>query len=307
MKAKQSKNHMGPVGETPKSGGSPMRIGKEPDAGESIGLADEGKTPDCADLRKNRNKWLKRKYRIGTWNIRSMAAGKLNTVIGEANENKLDLLGLVEHRWAGSGHFTTSCGGKLIYSGRERAGQSGVVVYLSKATTKSLLEYKPVNDRILTIRLQGQAKNITLIQVYASTSASTEGDLENFYDAIQKEVGSKESKDILIISGDFNAKVGKKKNSEEDSIIGNAGLGERYRRGDTLVDFALANQLAIKNTMFEKHPRRLHIWTPPDGKTRNQIDYIMIKKDGWATMIQYVTTRPNADCDTDHELLVATL
>ena len=88
------------------------------------------------------------------------------------------------------------------------------------------------------------------MQVYAPTSASTEEDLENLYDAIQKEVDSKESKDILIISGHFNAKVDKKKNSEEDGIIGNAGLGERYERGDTLVDFALANQLAIKNTMF---------------------------------------------------------
>ena len=51
---------MGPGGETPKPGGSPMHIEEEPDAGESIGLADEGKTPDCAHLRKNRSKWLKK-------------------------------------------------------------------------------------------------------------------------------------------------------------------------------------------------------------------------------------------------------
>ena len=58
--------------------------------------------------------------------------------------------------------------------------------------------------------------------------------------------------------------------------------------------------------MFEKHPRRLYTWTSPDGKNRNQIDYIMIEK-RWSSTIQDVTTKPNADCDTDHELLVATM
>ena len=44
-----------------------------------------------------------------------------------------------------------------------------------------------------------------------------------------------------------------------------SGLGERNERGSRLVEFALSNQLAIKNTMFEKHPRRLYTWTSPDG------------------------------------------
>ena len=177
---------------------------------------------------------------------------------------------------------------------------------MSKEITKSLIGYKPINDRILTIRLLGQVKNITLIQVYAPTSASTEEDLESFYSTLQKEIDSKESKDILIISGDFNAKVSRKKNSDEDGIIGNFGLGERNKRGDTMVDFAIENQLAIKNTMYQKHPRRLYTWTSPDTKTRNQIDYILIEK-RWASTIQNVITKPNADCDTDHKLLVATL
>ena len=40
-------------------------------------------------------------------------------------------------------------------------------------------------------------------------------------------------------------------------------------------------------------------------KTKNQIDYIMIEK-RWSSSIQNVTTKRDADCDTDHELLVAT-
>jgi len=56
MKAEEIENDMGPGGETPKPDGSPVSIGEEPDDGGSIGLADDGKMPDCADLKKNRNK-----------------------------------------------------------------------------------------------------------------------------------------------------------------------------------------------------------------------------------------------------------
>ena len=96
------------------------------------------------------------------------------------------------------------------------------------------------------------------------------------------------------------------KNSDEDRIVGNAGLGERNERGTFLVDFAISNQLTIKNTMFQKHPRRLYTWTSPDGKIKNQVDFILTEK-RWATTIQDATTRPKADCDADHELLIATM
>ena len=125
-----------------------------------------------------------------------------------------------------------------------------------------------MNDRIITISLLGQVKNITLIQVYAPTSASTEEELEEPYDALEKEINSKENQDILVISGDLNATVGSKKHTKEDGIVGNVGLGERNDRGIRLVDFAISNHLAIKNTMFEKHPRRQYTWTSPDGVTK---------------------------------------
>ena len=55
--------------------------------------------PDCAEIaemRKNQTRWLKRKHKIGTWIIRSMAAGKLNTIIEEARANNVGILGVVE-------------------------------------------------------------------------------------------------------------------------------------------------------------------------------------------------------------------
>ena len=162
-----------------------------------------------------------------------------------------------------------------------------------------------MNDRIINIRLLGEMKNITLIQVYAPTMASTEEEVEEFYDALQKEIDSKENQDILVVSGDLNAKVGSKKHTQ-DGKVGNEGLGERNDRGIRLIDFAISNHLAIKNTMFEKHPRRLYTWTSPGGVTKNQIDYLTIEK-RLASTIPDVTNKPSVDSDTDDKLPVATL
>ena len=51
------------------------------------------------------------------------------------------------------------------------------------------------------------------------------------------------------------------------------GLGETNEAGEQLEDFCLEHEMALANTMFKQHPRRLYTWTSPGGNTRNQIDY----------------------------------
>jgi hypothetical protein len=68
----------------------------------------------------------------------------------------------------------------------------------------------------------------------------------------------------------------------------------------------MEQELTLANTWFKQHRRRLATWTSPDGITKNQIDYIGIQRK-WRTSISNCKTYPGADCDTDHNLLVATL
>ena len=77
--------------------------------------------------------------------------------------------------------------------------------------------------------------------------------------------------------GDWNVKIGR---TEKSECVGQYGRGTRNERGDKLIEFCIANGLLIGNTLFQHHPRRLWTWAGPDGITKNQIDYIMIKKDG---------------------------
>ena len=59
-----------------------------------------------------------------------------------------------------------------------------------------------------------------------------------------------------------------------------------------------------RNTLFQKHKRRLYIWKSPDGQHWNQIDCILCSK-RWRNSIQSAKTRPGVDCGLDHELLTA--
>ena len=76
---------------------------------------------------------------------------------------------------------------------------------------------------------------------------------------------------MLRVMGDFNAKVVRRCNAIRGWLY---GLGETNEASEQLEDFCLEHQLALANTMFKQHPRRLYTLTSPEDNTRNQTDYI---------------------------------
>ena len=76
--------------------------------------------------------------------------------------------------------------------------------------------------------------------------------------------------------------------------------------GQRLIEFCQENALVIANTLFQQQKRRLYTWTSPDGQNQNRMDYILCSQ-RWRNCIQLVKKkkRPRADCDSDHELLIA--
>ena len=98
--------------------------------------------------------------------------------------------------------------------------------------------------------------------------------MEQFYNSLHDALDSIPNRDVKIMMGAFNAKVGKLRNNKPS--CGKFGLGDQNERGADLVEFYQSNNLIIANTIFEHHPRHLYTWTSPDKKTRNQIDYIII-------------------------------
>ena len=58
------------------------------------------------------------------------------------------------------------------------------------------------NDRMISVRFQGKPFNITVIQVYASTSNAEEAEVEWFDEELQDLLELTPIKDVLFIIGD---------------------------------------------------------------------------------------------------------
>ena len=83
---------------------------------------------------------------------------------------------------------------------------------VNKRIQNAILGCSLKNDRMISVHFQGKPFNITIIQAYAPTSNAEEA--EQFYEDLQDLLELTSKKDVLFITGDWNAKVGSKKHLE---------------------------------------------------------------------------------------------
>ena len=91
---------------------------------------------------------------------------------------------------------------------------------------------KQQND--LSVCFQGKPFNITVIQVYAPTSNAEEAEVEWFYEDLHDFLELTPKKDVLLIIGDWNAKVG---SQETPGVTGKFDLGVQNEAGQRLIEF----------------------------------------------------------------------
>ena len=99
---------------------------------------------------------------------------------------------------------------------------------------------------MISVHFQCKPFNITVIQVYASTTNAKEADFERFYEDLQDLLELTPKNDILLIPGDWNTKVG---SQETPGITGKFGLRvqNEVRQRQTTV-------LPREHTDHSKHP-----------------------------------------------------
>uniref|UniRef100_A0A672MKF5 Endonuclease/exonuclease/phosphatase domain-containing protein n=1 Tax=Sinocyclocheilus grahami TaxID=75366 RepID=A0A672MKF5_SINGR len=238
--------------------------------------------------------------KIGTWNVRTLRSpGKLELLRKEMTPYECDILGLSEMRWTGVGELN---GGEVIWSGEEKNHMRGVGFLLSKRAKDALLGYNPVNSRNIVARFNGAPLNIAVIQVYAPTSDSTEEEVETFYGQLEHTIEELPKKDVKIVIGDWNAKVGTD-NLGWEQVMGCHGYGQRNNRGERLLEFASKNDLLITNTRFQQKDSRKWTWMAPDGKYTNMINLVLVDR-RWKTAVRVCRTFQGADISSDHSLVM---
>ena len=184
-----------------------------------------------------------------------MNQGKLEVV-------NIDILGISKLKWTGMGDFNSD--DHYIYYCRQKSlRRNGVAITVNKRVQNAVLGCNLKNDRMISVHFQDKSFNITVIQVYAPTSNAEEAEVERFYEDLQDLLELTPQKDVLVIIGDWNAKVG---SQETPGITGKFGLGVRNEAGQRLIEFCQENALVIANTLFQQHKRRLYTWTTPDAQ-----------------------------------------
>ena len=197
-----------------------------------------------------------------------------------------------------------SHGKSTVYlSGCENLSLNGVAIVVSNSLNKAILGYEPISDRIISIKLNAQPCKINIIQVYAPTAAAPVEEIQECYEQLEHVVSRTPNREVLIIQGGFNAKIGDTNaDTHMRSLVGPYGLGIRNERGERLLEFCVDNDMTVCNTLFQHHARRRYTWISPGDRVRNQIDFILVRQ-RWRTSILDCKTFPGADCGSDHNLL----
>jgi hypothetical protein len=80
----------------------------------------------------------------------------------------------------------------------------------------------------------------------------------------------------LFIGGDLNGHVGSTRVGF-DGVHGGFGYGSRNQEGEGILNFALAYDLFVTNTLFRK--RISHLVTFSSGQHCSQIDFILTRRE----------------------------
>lgn len=251
------------------------------------------------------SKNMKRTFNFCTYNTRTindLNSHALETMIYELDNVKWDVIGLAETKVMESQIVIHDNSGHKLFLSSNETSRSNGVGFLVHKTCVSLIEgYQPISDRIAVLRLQGKFSKLVLIQCYFPTSSHCDEEVEELYDQIQSIIDNVPKRDHLFLMGDFNCKVGHL-HSIYPSSIGKHSLATGNARGELLGQFCVKNNLQITNTWFQKKDKALFTWTSPDGKTKNQIDFIISRKPSSRLNILDSSTLNTPDI-SDHKMV----
>ena len=199
---------------------------------EEVNLAPHGRLK--SDIIKMNGKG--RLLKVGNWNVRTLhRAGKLDNCIQEMTRLDIDILGIAETRWIDSG---------VINKDQHVMHFSGGMI---KKWSKSVQGFIPISDRVMMLKIEGKPFNVVIVRCYAPTQDHSDEVIEEYYNEIQACLKLVKSTDVLIVMGDWNAKVGKE---ETAHITGKFGLGDRNLRGERLIQFCQEENLIVTKALF---------------------------------------------------------
>ena len=118
---------------------------------------------------------------------------------------------------------------RFISVEKEGKHEYGVGFLVHKDVVDAVLGCQPVSSRLISIRLRAAPFNITIIQVYVPTSGHDDTEVDHFYQQLQETIDQTPKKDILVVEGDWNAKVGKDAQAYWGEVVDPTAMSRQMR------------------------------------------------------------------------------
>ena len=94
----------------------------------------------------------------------------------------------------------------IYYCGKESIRRNRLALIINKRLWNAVPGCNLKNDVMIPVCFQGKPFDITVIQAYAPTINAEEAEVERFYEDLQELLELTPKKDVLFITGDWNAK-----------------------------------------------------------------------------------------------------
>ena len=204
----------------------------------------------------------------------------------------------------------------ILHSGTSSTQVHGVALVLSPKAASSWEAagsvFIPVSKRIIRIRVKTHFGFATIIAIYApvnptNTTFDARAPSDAFYASLHSALSSAPSRDMTIILGDFNARVGSR-SSQWSSVIGPYGPRELNENGEQLLDFCAGHDLIVSNTWFQHKPIHQLTWyrNGDRSKAGHLIDLVLVNRKFRSSLLDTLVFRCTHH-QSDHELVISTI
>jgi hypothetical protein len=190
------------------------------------------------------------RVRVGTWNVGSLM-GKLREIVDTMIRRHVNIICVQETKWKGQkAKEVEDTGFKLWYTGNTST-KNGVGIVLDKSLKDGVVDIKRQGDRIILVKLLVGDLVFNVISAYASQIGLNESVKIQFWEELDALVSSMLISEKLFIGGNLNGHVGSTRVGFE-RVHGGFGYGSRNQEGEGILNFVLAYDLIIANTLFKK-------------------------------------------------------
>ena len=176
---------------------------------------------------------------------------------------------------------------------------------LNKNIRHSVLGWFPVFSRLISICLWATPFNITVVQAYVQTTDNSDDKLEEFYTQHQSIINSINKRDVLIVQGDWNAKVGVEALKDWKNFYKTSGNAVTNEWELCLLEFVSDNDMILANTLGTHKASWCWTWHVPNRANLSQMDYILVQNWFWSGINRAKTrTFPGADVGSDYNMVI---